>query len=236
MESLINLVLALLSLIIPFKFAKLFFRRGKNTLSEDHSLLGGFSAPKIEEKIILTDNEREFFFRLKRALPDFHIFPQVAASAILQVSSAVSKSEHYSLFGTFSQKRVDYVVCEQESLAVIAIIELDDRTHDAKKDQKRDALFKEAGYQVIRFESRRKPSEKQVADFFARLVGLPTFPPAPELRVVLADAPEEEETPLLNAAQVKAELDSIRQSMTPRPSFSDSQERTTPAPKDETIW
>lgn len=128
----------------------------------------------IHSKPILTDNEREFFHRLQRALPDFHIFPQVAANAILQVKQSDSKKHYHSMRNRFAQKHMDFVVCELESLAIKAIIELDDRTHTPANDKKRDALFEAAGYRVIRFHSKRKPSE---AEIVARVI-VSEIPPA----------------------------------------------------------
>jgi very-short-patch-repair endonuclease len=49
---------------------------------------------------------------------------------------------------------------------VVALIELDDRTHDASADRQRDAITKRAGYQAFRFQSKQKPSEKEIAVLF----------------------------------------------------------------------
>lgn len=116
----------------------------------------------IGNKAILTNNEKEFFQRLLRALPDYHVFPQVAANALLKVVNSKTGSEYHSTRGRFAQKHVDFVICARDSLEVVAIIELDDRTHNADKDRKRDAMFEQAGYRVIRFQSKRKPSEAEI--------------------------------------------------------------------------
>lgn len=126
---------------------------------------------RIQAKPILTDNEREFFQRLQQALPTMHVFPQVAANAILKVESGVSRKEHYSTRGQFSQLHVDFVVCERESLNVMAVIELDDRTHNAEKDKKRDGYFEQAGHKVIRYPSKNKPTVAQIEAQFAQLLG-----------------------------------------------------------------
>jgi len=240
MQQFISIAIALAILVMLGKLAFLFIRKSKLLARKAAAVMGKEVPANVEEKPILTDNEREFFYRLQRALPDFHVFPQVAASAILQVSPTASRSDHYSLFGTFAQKRVDYVICERDSLAVIALIELDDRSHDSSKDKKRDALFSEAGYQVIRFDSRRKPSKKQIEDYFARLVGLPVLPPMPELRI--PETPKTEESSFVAPpapANVEAEINTIRQRMAPQPSFSGQEQntlRTTSPIKDETVF
>ncbi len=41
-----------------------------------------------------------------------------------------------------------------------------DRTHDARADRQRDAITRAAGYQTIRYQSRQKPSESEIAALF----------------------------------------------------------------------
>jgi len=121
----------------------------------------------IEARRICSDNELEFFHRLQRALPGHCVFTQVSANALLRVSPSVPKKSYHAMRNRFAQKHVDFVVCEQGSLSVLAIIELDDRTHRAEKDKVRDSMFELAGYRIYRFESRRKPSEDEIAALFA---------------------------------------------------------------------
>ncbi len=49
---------------------------------------------------------------------------------------------------------------------MLALVELDDRTHSAKGDRQRDALTKAAGYRTIRFQSRNKPTQAEIAALF----------------------------------------------------------------------
>jgi very-short-patch-repair endonuclease len=58
----------------------------------------------------------------------------------------------------FAQKICDYVLLDRG--LPVAVIELDDSTHDSKrdKDSARDALLAGAGIPTVRFDSRAKPS------------------------------------------------------------------------------
>lgn len=122
----------------------------------------------VDAKPILTANEREFFYRLVGALPQYHIFPQVSFSAILKPGKSTSGKERYSNLGRFNQKTADFVVCAPQTLEVLAVIELDDSTHNADKDRKRDQILDCAGYRTIRFQSRKKPSEAEIAAYFEK--------------------------------------------------------------------
>lgn len=122
---------------------------------------------RYKAKPILTDNEREFFTRLVNALPQYRVLPQVSFGALLV--PAVSGKDYNATRATFSQKIADFVVCDA-AMQVIAIVELDDRTHNADKDAKRDAMLEDAGYVVVRFQSRHKPDAAKIRKVFDEIV------------------------------------------------------------------
>lgn len=105
---------------------------------------------------LLTENEAEFFGRLVVALPDHYIFPQVAMTALIEAASRDKKQAHADRL-RIAQHRADYVVCDRRC-NVVAVVELDDRTHSRSKDKIRDARLQQAGIRTVRFESRSKPS------------------------------------------------------------------------------
>jgi hypothetical protein len=117
-----------------------------------------------KSKPLLSANEKEFFNRLSQALPDCHVLTQVAFGALLQPAGN-NKKEYYSARGSFSQKIADYVICNKE-MFVLAVVELDDRTHQKDKDAKRDAMLEQAGYKVIRWNSKNKPTAEQIRERF----------------------------------------------------------------------
>lgn len=121
-------------------------------------------------KPILTPNELEFLGRLEAAVPELRICPQVSMGALLE--PAISKKENGKKWlatrGTFKQKMIDFVAMDRKTGAVIAIIELDDKTHDADKDAKRDAMLHSAGYKTVRWNSKNKPD---TATIRAELLG-----------------------------------------------------------------
>lgn len=125
--------------------------------------------PTYVKKPLLTANEKEFFQRLAQALPSYRIFPQVAMGALISVRGAQG-ADNFRARGRFAQKIVDFVVCDS-NLNVLGLIELDDRTHTASKDEARDATTREAGYWTLRYQSKAKPSFAEIAKDVSKKVG-----------------------------------------------------------------
>lgn len=117
----------------------------------------------------MTDNEEEFFGRLIVALPDHYIFPQVAMSALLDTASSDNRKAYGDRL-RIAQQRVDYVICTR-SCEVVAVIELDDRTHSTAKDQLRDSRLEQAGIRTVRFQARNKPKVDAIR---AKILGFAT--------------------------------------------------------------
>ena len=124
---------------------------------------GNSEEVKFKQKALLTPNELEFLGRLEASAPELRFFPQVAMGALLD--PAVSRNDGKAYFrarGMFSQKIVDFVAQRRSDGGVVAIIELDDRTHESGKDAKRDAMLASAGYRVIRWSSTSKPDASAI--------------------------------------------------------------------------
>jgi hypothetical protein len=112
------------------------------------------------QRTLMTDNEAEFFGRLVVALPDHYIFPQVAMSALLDAASSDKRTAHGDR-RRIAQQRVDYVVCTK-SCEVVAVVELDDKTHSRAKDQLRDARLEQGRIRTVRFQARSKPGVEAI--------------------------------------------------------------------------
>jgi len=117
---------------------------------------GKSRAGAYRRRKLMTENELEFFGRLVAALPDHYIFPQVAMSALIEAASSDRKLAHSDRL-RIAQHCVDYVVCTHAG-EVVAVVELDDRTHSRAKDQLRDSRLEQAGIRTVRFQSRSKPT------------------------------------------------------------------------------
>jgi very-short-patch-repair endonuclease len=116
-------------------------------------------AARFKAKPLLTPNELEFLIRLETAAPELRFHAQVSMGAVLDaaVSRKMDAKAHMSARGRFSQKIIDFVAQRRDDAAIVAMIELDDRTHSADKDSKRNAMLEQAGYKVVRWQSKNKP-------------------------------------------------------------------------------
>ena len=124
---------------------------------------------RIRRKALMTENEKAFFRTLQQALPGHHVFPQVSFAAFLTDDG---KQKRLAVRARFDRKIADFVVCNRETCEIVALVELDDRTHSAARDRSRDELTKAAGYQTIRFQSRQKPDEAEIAAIFKHSAAL----------------------------------------------------------------
>jgi hypothetical protein len=111
---------------------------------------------KYRARQLLTDNELEFLYRIIKAVPGYLVFSQVSLLALIEPSSRNTKIANADRLRVV-QQRVDYVVCDPAG-AVLVVIELDDRTHERKKDAIRDKRLKQAGIATLRYQSKAKPS------------------------------------------------------------------------------
>jgi hypothetical protein len=59
------------------------------------------------------------------------VFPQVSFAAFLTDDGQLSRNAQWAVRAKFDRKIADFVVCERGSLKIVAVVELDDRTHDA---------------------------------------------------------------------------------------------------------
>lgn len=109
---------------------------------------------KLKSRRPLTTFEEQMFFALTAALPECTVLAQVSLQALIDTDSMADRNR-------FNRKSADYVICSKQ-LTPIAVIELDDASHNRKREQDadRDAMLQKAGYQTIRY--RKIPSTETI--------------------------------------------------------------------------
>lgn len=114
--------------------------------------------PQVRAKALLTERERAARGIIERILPDARVHVQVSMGALLQPKAGLGRKEAMRTRNRFFQKIVDFVIEDRAPgaiLAILAILALDDRSHDALRDRKHDAMTASAGYRTIRLPAGR---------------------------------------------------------------------------------
>ena len=105
---------------------------------------------------LFTEAERSFLGVLDQAFSDrYRIFGKVRVADILTPSKGLDRKTWQITFNKIAAKHFDYVLCTKDSLEVIAVIELDDKSHNSKSAHARDSFLESAcmsaGLKLIRF-------------------------------------------------------------------------------------
>jgi len=120
------------------------------------ALKGAGSGITTRARPVLTKSEQWMYWRLREAFPDSVVLAQVAFSALI-TSSKRDRNR-------YSQKVADFVLMDR-GLRVIAVIELDDWSHDGREhlDTARSRLLENAGLRVLRFRGKPELAELREA-------------------------------------------------------------------------
>ena len=105
---------------------------------------------------LLTPAELRFFHTLQAATKnEFWIFPKVRIADLVDIHGLRTR-QWWRKFAQISQKHADFVLADRKTLEVLAVIELDDNSHQTGDRRRRDALinsvFLEANIPLRRFQ------------------------------------------------------------------------------------
>ena len=116
---------------------------------------------------LMTAREREAMPLIEAAVPHCRVHAQVAMGALIDSRKGLSRKEGTAVRNRFDRKRVDFVLEERSSGDVLALVELDDRTHNAAKDRARDEITSAAGYLTIRLGAGKRVDQASVREEIA---------------------------------------------------------------------
>lgn len=110
--------------------------------------------PFCARESLVSAAERSFLAALDAAIgPEHRVFAKVRLADIVTLRGAAESRT--GLMNKVRQKHVDFVVCDRNSLRFVAVIELDDSTHETPKGRARDAFvdsaLRAAGLPLVRF-------------------------------------------------------------------------------------
>ena len=114
----------------------------------------------VEARNLLTNREQSFYQRLLNVFPHHKILVQVALSQLIEVDR--NHPERQSIRARYKQLVADFVLCRLD-LSVVAVIELDDRSHENPKshyaDARKNKALADAGIRLVRIPAGALPSE-----------------------------------------------------------------------------
>ncbi|MFB4204700.1 hypothetical protein KBTX_02700 [wastewater metagenome] len=131
-------------------------------------------------KRVMTEPEQILFHRLCQSQP-YHVFPQVAFSQFIGAKGRTRK-ERFTHFAHARQKVADFVLCRHDS-SIVAVIELDDSSHDQKRDHAKDRILNDAGLTVIRWHVRDIPDSNAIRTTIRNAISSPAQDAAVDMSI-----------------------------------------------------
>jgi very-short-patch-repair endonuclease len=150
-----SLAIAFIALVIVAALGLVMKKTKRSTISDNDEW--PFYARKP-----LSAPEQVLYFRLCRALPEHIILAQVQLSRLL----GVKKGHNFQAWSNrINRLTADFVVCTKDASAV-AVIELDDSSHERQgrrdTDAKKDKALRSAGIRVIRWRVNNLPDDAEI--------------------------------------------------------------------------
>lgn len=148
-------------------------QRGQGGLSLVRPAVRPRASPSIPfvRKPLLTPSELKFFKRLRAAFPEVVICPQMALAAVVDIPAKFNQGQFKHVNrAPFAARYADFTIVEPDTGEVLAIVELDDYSHDGAdrqaEDAARDAMLAQVGIEVHRFDARQMPSVSELQEWF----------------------------------------------------------------------
>lgn len=99
------------------------------------------------------------------------VCPKIRLGDLLTVKKGTEKRQSY--YNKIQSKHIDFVLCDAQTMAVVAAVELDDKSHQGEKAKERDAVKDKAcaaaGLPLLRFKAERSYDPAKVAERLAKL-------------------------------------------------------------------
>lgn len=160
------MIYALIAIVIIAAIILAMMPKGKNETDgkDDYSIEWPYYASKL-----MTEAEQKLYWKLQQALPENIIAVQVQASRVLRVKKGNNFGKWFNKINRLSY---DYVICKKDSTP-IAVIELDDSSHNEQSrqdaDKKKDKATTDAGLKIIRWNIKNVPETTEIEQIIASL-------------------------------------------------------------------
>lgn len=160
------MILAVIILAIIVIVLLLAYIKEKQQTNQREEKVEDIKEYPYRKKLLLTKNEWYFYKKLKPICDKYnlHILSKIRFADLVEVESNIDKNDKIRYFNKISRKHIDFVLCKPENLQVIALIELDDKSHEQEKRIERDNFIdnvcKKAGYKIIHIRNYEEIEDK----------------------------------------------------------------------------
>lgn len=125
---------------------------------------------------VMSRYELEMFERIKTALPECEIFPQVPLASFIRIDAQRAgkrlATNSYRWQNRIGQQRVDFLACLRRDMSTVAAIELDDPSHEKaeaqRRDAKKDKSLSDANVPLIRWRVESMPDAEEIRRVFVQ--------------------------------------------------------------------
>ena len=148
----ISIIIVIIAIAVAFFIT---YQHGNNGQYEETGSRSNEEKLPYHFKYLLTKNEWDFYKKMKVVADKYnlHIIAKVRLADLVEVDNYLTGNAFNKYFRKIQAKHVDFVLCNPSNLAVIAILELDDSSHNTSERTERDdfvdKVLKKCGYNVI---------------------------------------------------------------------------------------
>lgn len=149
-----NIMVVFIALILVMVIEYLMVKK-KNSRDEEDNYGNNYNDEyPFHSKYLLTKNEYYFYNKLKTVTEplNLQILAKIRLADLIEINDDIKGKEWWALFGKIKSKHIDFAI--SDNMRIVALIELDDYSHQRSDRQKRDEFVNNAlstaGYNVIR--------------------------------------------------------------------------------------
>ena len=128
----------------------------------------GKALPYVRIDHLFSPAERSFYGVLMQVIANrYVVFGKIRLADLIKPRPGLTPSERTSALNKISSKHVDFALCDLATLAIIGVIELDDKSHQAERRKDRDAFvdaaLNAAGVPILHVPAQKSYSTTEVS-------------------------------------------------------------------------
>ena len=129
----------------------------------------------ISRDVLFTPAERSFLGVLEQALDSrYRVFGKVRLGDIVKPAKGLSPGKRTTAMNRINQKHVDFLICTAADLALVGVLELDDKSHEredrARRDDFVDKALAMAKIPVVHFPAKKGYAVQEVRARLAEIL------------------------------------------------------------------